>query len=218
MRQAPRHGGFTLIELLVVIAIIAILAAILFPVFARAREKARQASCMSNLKQFGLALMQYTTDYDEMWPMTIVQLAPQPVTLMDSIFPYMKNRQVVLCPSDKQGSMIYSATVTASYDVNRAQVGAPPPYWVFGGISAADMNFYPPISDSQIPYPSSTTCVWDGRMPDPRNPLVAEPHFRHNGVLNMLFCDGHVKAVGSTQDPDGTGPVYGPAKFFGVPQ
>ncbi len=67
-RTARRLGGFTLIELLVVIAIIAILAAILFPVFARAREKARQAACMSNEKQIGLALMQYSQDYDETLP------------------------------------------------------------------------------------------------------------------------------------------------------
>src|SRR4028119_1048011 len=64
-----RKKGFTLIELLVVIAIIAILAAILFPVFARARENARRASCQSNLKQIGLGLMQYTQDYDEKYPL-----------------------------------------------------------------------------------------------------------------------------------------------------
>ncbi|NLO06641.1 MAG: DUF1559 domain-containing protein [candidate division WS1 bacterium] len=63
-----RTRGFTLIELLVVIAIIAILAAILFPVFARAREKARQASCLSNAKQIGLAMLMYVQDYDEMFP------------------------------------------------------------------------------------------------------------------------------------------------------
>jgi prepilin-type N-terminal cleavage/methylation domain-containing protein len=68
-KESSRQGGFTLIELLVVIAIIAILAAILFPVFARARENARRASCMSNLKQMGLGMMQYTQDFDERYPM-----------------------------------------------------------------------------------------------------------------------------------------------------
>src|SRR4051812_21664015 len=67
-RRSPRRRGFTLIELLVVIAIIAILAAILFPVFAQARDKARQATCLSNCKQMGLALMMYAQDYDETFP------------------------------------------------------------------------------------------------------------------------------------------------------
>ena len=66
--------GFTLIELLVVIAIIAILAAILFPVFSTAREKARQSACLSNLKQIGLAMMQYTQDYDEQLPFGVIQM------------------------------------------------------------------------------------------------------------------------------------------------
>src|SRR5437667_11069914 len=69
-----KQNGFTLIELLVVIAIIAILAAILFPVFAKAREKARQASCLSNTKQMGLALMMYTQDYDEILPFRVVRI------------------------------------------------------------------------------------------------------------------------------------------------
>src|SRR6202453_3747717 len=68
--NSSSNGAFTLIELLVVIAIIAILAAILFPVFATAREKARQTSCASNMKQIGLAIMQYVQDYDETFPMT----------------------------------------------------------------------------------------------------------------------------------------------------
>ena len=101
-----RHSGFTLIELLVVIAIIAILAAILLPVFAAARERARASSCASNLKQIGLALIQYTQDFDE-------GLAPAVVgngksssdgvsnyTWMDAIYPYVKSAGVFVCPSD----------------------------------------------------------------------------------------------------------------------
>ena len=100
--------AFTLIELLVVIAIIAILAAILFPVFARARENARRASCMSNLKQIGLGMMQYTQDYDEKMPAGFSSstgaVYPDGVTRSTeswrvAIFPYVKSIQVFNCPS-----------------------------------------------------------------------------------------------------------------------
>lgn len=121
--------GFTLIELLVVIAIIAILAAILFPVFARARENARRTSCLNNMKQIGLGMMQYTQDYDERYPPNFPQIgtpdgipdivdtdpskpsgvfritanAGSPTdnfqTWMDLIFPYVKSVQIFVCPS-----------------------------------------------------------------------------------------------------------------------
>lgn len=115
MSNSPRPRkstqGFTLIELLVVIAIIAILAAILFPVFAQAREKARQASCISNNKQVGLALLQYVQDYDENFPSgwfpSTSAIAPD-VTVgattglgwANESYPYMKNAQVYKCPDD----------------------------------------------------------------------------------------------------------------------
>jgi prepilin-type N-terminal cleavage/methylation domain-containing protein/prepilin-type processing-associated H-X9-DG protein len=98
--------GFTLIELLVVIAIIAILAAILFPVFARAREKARQAACQSNEKQIGLAILMYHTDYDGCFPHNCIGGVPnccgaQPTVYdwMEVVQPYSKNWQLFLCPS-----------------------------------------------------------------------------------------------------------------------
>ena len=100
---SPRKRGFTLIELLVVIAIIAILAAILFPVFARARENARRASCMSNLKQIGLGFLQYNQDYDENSPMTSMSggmMSMGTYSWTTSTQPYLKSVQILRCPSD----------------------------------------------------------------------------------------------------------------------
>ncbi len=94
-------SGFTLIELLVVIAIIAILAAILFPVFARAREQARKAACQSNLKQMGLAMMQYVQDFDETFPVAQFDSSPT-YYWYQAIAPYVKNTQVFACPTAGQ--------------------------------------------------------------------------------------------------------------------
>jgi prepilin-type N-terminal cleavage/methylation domain-containing protein len=100
-RKGKVLAGFTLIELLVVIAIIAILAAILFPVFSRAREKARQASCLSNLKQIGQAAHQYAQDYDEKWPPVRRGGFGSPAFNWQQILiPYTKNDQIFRCPSN----------------------------------------------------------------------------------------------------------------------
>jgi len=126
---AKRHrvgaGGFTLIELLVVIAIIAILAAILFPVFSRAREMARQTSCKSNLRQFMLGIAQYTQDYDEKMPLAIRtrdSVGPKMVGLGGAteefgvktlIMPYVKSEQIFQCPNDN-GFRRYAPTANGA--------------------------------------------------------------------------------------------------------
>src|SRR5215218_8126724 len=104
--------GFTLIELLVVIAIIAILAAILFPVFAQAREKARSASCLSNMRQMGLAIAMYVQDNDEGLPLNTHNSAT--ATWIETLQPYSKNRIMYRCPSDPSTNF---APLTASLEV-----------------------------------------------------------------------------------------------------
>jgi prepilin-type N-terminal cleavage/methylation domain-containing protein len=129
-RRVTTKKGFTLIELLVVIAIIAILAAILFPVFARARENARRASCQSNLKQIGLGLMQYTQDYDESY--APVQY-PGPALATQGpggahtgnwsqlIQPYVKSTQLFQCPSNTQNASIKSvAELMPAHSIRRS--------------------------------------------------------------------------------------------------
>jgi prepilin-type N-terminal cleavage/methylation domain-containing protein/prepilin-type processing-associated H-X9-DG protein len=165
MATAGLRRGFTLIELLVVIAIIAILAAILFPVFARAREKARETSCRSNLKQIGLALHMYASDYDGLLPIADDKPVTNPILgfgLADVIQPYVKNRQVHRCPSDTTGWWKSDGT---SYDYG------------FGLISA------PVCIDAPLPGLEPADCPLDGDF---------ETTW-HNRGNNILYADGHVK-------------------------
>ncbi len=147
MRQTSIKPGFTLIELLVVIAIIAILAAILFPAFARARENARRASCSSNLRQMGLGIMQYTQDYDETLPLFSLATGSYKgfsgygsdgddgVRWADSIFPYIKSSQVFDCPSGTKTMQKY----------NRGAVAFGGPYF---DITTYSYGFVTPSSDT----------------------------------------------------------------------
>ncbi|MDR3707699.1 MAG: DUF1559 domain-containing protein [Capsulimonadaceae bacterium] len=148
--MTPRRAGFTLIELLVVIAIIAILAAILFPVFATAREKARQASCASNEKQLGVAFLQYTQDYDEMVPAGTNYWASFCGTNTGQgwaweLYPYLKSAGVFACPDDNVPDAAVTAggvTTTVSYAVNMNLAFGMAPYssGCGGSPSGADGN------------------------------------------------------------------------------
>ncbi|HAZ62602.1 MAG TPA: hypothetical protein DCZ72_03185 [Armatimonadetes bacterium] len=216
-----RSRAFTLIELLVVIAIIAILAAILFPVFAKAREKARQASCLSNLKQVGLALMQYVQDYEETMPWDwasanrdgiSIAPAPQPFFWMNGsvkeenpyrwpakLIPYIKTRNIFQCPSGivHHTSSSLPSDETLSYWANGA---------AFTGRGRTPMNIAGIQSPAQV---ITMYDDWDcyrrgevvfrmfrtdsGGLDGSRTFSITGRRYAHTGGMNVGFADGHAK-------------------------
>ncbi|HEY3397798.1 MAG TPA: prepilin-type N-terminal cleavage/methylation domain-containing protein [Armatimonadota bacterium] len=185
--------GFTLIELLVVIAIIAILAAILFPVFARARAKAQQASCLSNTKQLGLALAMYVSDWDQKYlrvakidPLTYAYVNIQP--WRPALEPYTKNSQIFYCPA-KTSHAGYTPADDSDYVANMYiaaelpvdMIAAPAEMICFGERSDAAANDYPECA--ALTYSCwRDTCFWPHLAPT-----------RHNDGANYAFADGHSK-------------------------
>jgi prepilin-type N-terminal cleavage/methylation domain-containing protein/prepilin-type processing-associated H-X9-DG protein len=202
MLSMTTRQGFTLIELLVVIAIIAILAAILFPVFAKAREKARQTSCLANVKQFNLAILSYAQDYDETLPMSTTLTGSGAMSLPDLIMPYVKNQQVMFCPSDKGGA-VEIANVFALASIPMApgtmtRMG----YTVNYNLLPDTINPAAPKyiwSLGEVVSPSECDMLFDGiyNVSMAMAGRWSEPHSRHNQGANLGYVDGHAKWIGN---------------------
>ncbi len=200
-----REAGFTLIELLVVIAIIALLAAILFPVFAQAREKARQTTCASNMRQMGLAVLMYAQDYDECLPLAATTTPTGFLNWHHLVDPYVKNKQIWVCPSaDLPIRNIYGDLV-CHYGFNS--------YYLNEGVDPANiytLNNAPGVSLAAAQQPAHTVLMADTRGIDgkiPENHLSTyllppsqpdadywgRPDPRHSSGLIVGLMDSHVK-------------------------
>lgn len=214
---APKQRAFTLIELLVVIAIISILAAILFPVFGRARENARRAGCMNNLKQIGLGIMQYVQDYDERYPaqtnsgsggvtnfmsQSVVENPASPKTnVFYSIFPYTKSWQIQVCPSatpdttTSGGAVAPNPPSTTSYFLNAVifrttSLSMAAVSQPASRIMLQEYNVVRNVS-YQRPYESDpTNLIFSSWLASTVNGTYSDNHF---GGGNLLYADGHVK-------------------------
>ncbi|RYX84340.1 DUF1559 domain-containing protein [bacterium] len=198
-----KKSAFTLIELLVVIAIIAILAAILFPVFARARENARRSSCQSNMKQIGLGIMQYTQDYDERMPPRLINANGVLTNWQNMIQPYVKSYQLFQCPSNTKNTNPLDNDATGlsrvSYAPNvdgggsNGAVGndnvAGPSLADFNSVSqtVAFVETMPPGFGFTDFVPTSGYFASFGTTP-----LLFAGHL---STGNYLFADGHVKSL-----------------------
>jgi prepilin-type N-terminal cleavage/methylation domain-containing protein/prepilin-type processing-associated H-X9-DG protein len=194
-----KRRGFTLIELLVVIAIIAILAAILFPVFAKAREKARQSSCLNNVKQISLGLIQYVQDYDERFPYgSSIPIRDHWESLWVAMQPYIKNTQVYICPSDSLRSCL-SGGVPANWGAEYTNFPLSYGYdYMLEGQSLgsvqypaetgvfAEMNSRPYFYQQGNALPSGGIGIGYTSAP-------TRLDSRHNDGMNIGYIDGHGK-------------------------
>ena len=217
----PSTRGFTLIELLVVISIISILAAILFPVFARARENARRASCQSNLKQIALGVFMYAQDYDEKTPPATINstaasvTASNPYGWADALQPYLKSTQIFQCPSETNtpsstpGSdglspdpvgpeytdYYYNSSLSRKSD---AVIAYPAQTILLGDgdtsstVGDAEYSFDGCVYSSINGNSVGTSCGTTGPLPYITNMAGAG---RHLGGANYAFADGHVKWI-----------------------
>lgn len=205
-RTTPtRKNGFTLIELLVVIAIIALLAAILFPVFARVRENARRTSCASQEKQMGLALIQYTHDFDERLPNYNSALPGDRPNWTEQVYPYIRNWQIFRCPNKKVQTFPDGDSSLTCYALPGGNAGgtrgiyvgvgkhigsfiAPAQTWMI--VEADNGNASPTYAAYGTPFIRFNSVTY----PEAHASFA---HDRHLEGSNVAFVDGHVKWVKS---------------------
>ena len=190
-----RRHGFTLIELLVVIAIIAILAAILFPVFAKARAKARQASCLSNVRQLATAIMSYAQDYDESLPMGM-SYNPSQTGWWYLVRPYIDS-SIPVSATNNKGILVCPEYMSSAPDGDAGRYPAcsyAPNCYIMATNSAATLAQCNVPTTLVLLAPGKNTIGTYGRddaaMPDQQ---YMAARGRHNEGANYAFCDGHAK-------------------------
>ncbi|NUQ70282.1 MAG: prepilin-type N-terminal cleavage/methylation domain-containing protein [Chthonomonadales bacterium] len=212
-----RRPGFTLIELLVVIAIIAILAAILFPVFAQARAKARQTMCLSNSKQIGLSVYMYAQDYDEVLPSTFRRVPPAPLRTFDAyvgLVPYVKSLNLWFCPDradmgcdETPGVNVNTSGKCLGYGYNWGadpnagggllllQQNAPDGTRVSAGKSLAALTAPASVMAfaDTYDYSSSSYTIGVTRILARYTGGQSTNALRHGSRFNVVFADGHAK-------------------------
>lgn len=223
-QSSTRKRGFTLIELLVVIAIVAVLAAFLLPAFAKAREASRRTSCSSNLKQIGMGLMMYLTEYDETMPASAYGGVASSTNnsnqykWMDAIYPFVRSEKVFVCPSDSSGKYVYAKHLAnAQTSTDYGSYGQNGAYRDAGDRQTPPRSASYIVSVAQIGTPAAT--VWatdtnnteeangsygftwtDAANVPPLNVIDGKRELdkiveRHLNTINVLWCDGHVKAM-----------------------
>lgn len=232
-RGAASAPGFTLTELLIVIAILAVLAAFLYPVFQHVRENSHRATCQSNMRQLGIALVQYVADSDEVMPRSwygppISNGASDPAQgkykWMDVAYPYVRSEQVFTCPDDAAAGAhpyIYYRNLPAPSAQNYGTYRSNFAYYGTKSYTPPFSDFNRPVPLSAVRVSSDTAWILEGdadqaiydtawrdvsetpvitgdaprRLQNNVDPAHQRAVARHNGLTDVIWCDGHAKAV-----------------------